>query len=168
VENHVEPVSGWRRTIRDEAERIEEMAGAEPPLRLQDAVREVRGLSEVRVKRTLRNGLFRAWLADRILGREDRRYAAAVAAVHRAREIAVTIAPDQLLIAKVPGLRADVKRYIGPTEPQFEVYLRLLDEMSHADPSTDPASAGGPPVTAAPTGSAVLLPATEPRDSDQS
>lgn len=128
-----EPLSGWRAAILDEVARIREFNIPAEVSSLYEAMGRATEMAESGPKSQPRSGRLRllasivTWLADRVLGREDRRYVAALTAIYRAREIAALHLPDEALVARLPQLRSDVKRFIDPAEPQFEVYLRLLD-----------------------------------------
>src|SRR3954447_5973306 len=131
------PVSltGWRRSLRDDARRQHHIVGDAASQDFRDAVAEVELLCTQPSRppdRAMLRG-FADWVVDRVRGAEERRYAAAVAAQLRVEELALLSLPDGALVAKLPQLRAEVKRYIAASEPQLEPYLRLLDEVEKVD-----------------------------------
>ena len=143
------PISGWRRTILDEIDRLNEYI----PLRhqgehLRDALEEADAIAHAsKIRPSLKT--WWPWIWDRITGRENGRYVAALAALFRAREIALLSLPQDVILARLPQFRSDVKRFVDPQEPQFEVYVRLLDHLeARGEPVTDPKDAVSPKETA--------------------
>ena len=122
----LDPLTGWRRALSSEAERLVFSAGEDRTDALVESAQEVQLLCALPLRRRRWST---AWVADRLFGREDRRFAAALAALYRARADSVLSCRTEVLVARLPQLRGEVKRYIDPTEPQFEKYLKLLDDL---------------------------------------
>jgi hypothetical protein len=74
------------------------------------------------------------------------RFEAALAALHRAREGLLLIQPTSAVLARIPDLRAGVKARLPVTDPRFDGFMRLLDDLERrGSPASTAESASEPP-----------------------
>jgi hypothetical protein len=138
---------GWRAGVEGEVHRLRlEMARVQVPTdddRVTSAI-----LDEIAL--ALKNAEFivqeqpTRWqrLGDAWAGT---RFEAAVAELHRAREGLLLILPSSAVLARIPDLRAGVKVRLPVTDPRFDGFMRLLDDLERtANAEPDQALSGSP------------------------
>ncbi|HEY0638086.1 MAG TPA: hypothetical protein VGD67_10600 [Pseudonocardiaceae bacterium] len=86
----------------------------------------------------------------RRLGRRAKIYEAVLAHLQRAGEELYLVSPPEAVLARLPGLKAAVRQYLGPENLRAAEYLTLCDEALRAGAVAEPpkTAASPPPAVA--------------------